>query len=576
MLSSVRYPAALPRPSPVLFLIALSVSMIRCAGQLPPGGGPPDTTPPVVVQTRPDSNAVHVRTQSIEVHFNEYVDRNSTEESIFISPYLGPLEFEWSGPSVTVRFADSLKKNTTYVLTVGTDVKDLRAGNRMQSSYALAFSTGDSIDSGSIAGRVFDESPEGVMVFAFRLRNVLPDTLDPGSVKPDYVTQTGKNGSFTLSHLALGPYRVVAVRDQYRDLLYGREVDQYGVTAGDLDLDNTSPSVRNVYFRLTREDTTRPFLTKAEALNSRLIQLRFSEAMDSTSFGRTDIQLSDTTTGRSLSVLTSSLNMTSPHLAWMLMGTAIEEDHIYRVAVRNVFDRAGNGIDTANASAVFEGTDTPDTVMPGISVPGIRDSSRGYPPAKPLLILFSEPVPSAPLTGVLLLRTVDSTRVPADIRWRDPASIAVVPREALLPAAWYQLQVRLDAIVDLFGNRYADSTYTLRFQTRDPRTTGSVDGRVVDSRENPPMHPIYVIAHDIDHSSAEDSRIRLEHPGVFRFGSLPESRYRMSAFIDADSSGEYSFGRIYPFIPAERFTVVSDTLKVRARWDVEGVLVQFR
>ena len=34
-------------------------------------------------------------------------------------------------------------------------------------------------------------------------------------------------------------------------------------------------------------------------------------------------------------------------------------------------------------------------------------------------------------------------------------------------------------------------------------------------------------------------------------------------------------GRPYPFLPSEPFTVGSDTVKVRARWTVEGVSLRF-
>jgi hypothetical protein len=33
-------------------------------------------------------------------------------------------------------------------------------------------------------------------------------------------------------------------------------------------------------------------------------------------------------------------------------------------------------------------------------------------------------------------------------------------------------------------------------------------------------------------------------------------------------------GRVFPYRPAEPFTVGRDTIKVRARWPVEGVIVR--
>jgi hypothetical protein len=62
---------------------------------------------------------------------------------------------------------------------------------------------------------------------------------------------------------------------------------------------------------------------------------------------------------------------------------------------------------------------------------------------------------------------------------------------------------------------------------------------------------------------------------TFALRQLPEGRYILSAFVDSDSSGDYTFGRAHPFRPAERFTLLPDTLRVRARWSVENVIVAF-
>lgn len=232
-----------------------------CAGQVPPSGGPVDSVPPTIIRTEPDTNAVRVSTDRIVLEFSEYVDRRSVEESIFISPYVGPLEFDWSGTEVTILLGEKLKAHTTYVVNVGTDIVDLRARNRMAHGYTLAFSTGDSIDQGAIAGRVFDDKPEGVMLFAYALSAINPDTLDPSRSKPDYIMQTGKDGVFLFSNIRFDTYRVFAVRDEYRNLIYDKQTDQIGVAATDVTLSADRPRVADLWFRLFAEDTTKPFLT---------------------------------------------------------------------------------------------------------------------------------------------------------------------------------------------------------------------------------------------------------------------------------------------------------------------------
>ncbi len=291
-----------------------TVAFISCAGQIPPPGGPVDVVPPEIVATVPDTNAIRVASNHVELEFSKYVDRRSVEESIFISPYVGDLEYDWSGTSVKVNFSQPLRKSTTYVVNVGTDVKDLRAGNRMAHGFTLAFSTGDSIDRGEINGRVYDAKPEGVMIFAYALGGIDRDTLNPAHTRPDYIMQTGIGGFYSLSHLAYSKYRILAVRDQYRDLIYDKQTDQYGVTPGDIDLTVQQPVVRGINFMLSEEDTTRPFLTAVRALDHRHLVVGFSEPIDSLSFGRGHFVVLDTASGKGLPIASAYLNPAAPQV----------------------------------------------------------------------------------------------------------------------------------------------------------------------------------------------------------------------------------------------------------------------
>ncbi len=545
--------------------------LISCAGQIPPGGGPVDSVPPTVEATTPDSNAINVRTSVLEFSFSEYVDRRSFEESFFISPYLGKPEFDWSGTTVRVAFPDSLKAHTTYVATVGTDVKDIHAGNRMDRSFTLAFSTGDSLDRGMMVGRVYDAKPEGILMFAYRLAGIERDTLNPSHTKPDYITQTGKNGFFELAHLTPGPYRVVGVRDQYHDLLYDREVDEYGVTWGDIMVDGTPIEYD---YRLTREDTTRPFLTKGEMVSRTFIQLRFSEPMDTLSFDRSVVAIVDTATRTAVPVKLFTLSHSSPTVAGLVLTTGADSGQSYTITVGNAYDRAGNLIDPAHASVTVEGSSVPDTVAPHVNVRGVRDSTRGYPLREPFIVDFSEPVTIRSPGNFLSLRTADSAAVPLQFTWIDRTAIAYAPATGLKSAEWYQLTLQMGDVKDLSGNGYGDTTRTLHVQMEDLRQTGTVEGDVIDRRRDTLRAPVFVTAHSLEQNG--NTTIRLERPGHFEIAELREGRYTISAFIDADSSGDYSYGSIFPFRSAERFAVVGDTLKVRARWGLEGIVVDFR
>jgi hypothetical protein len=117
-----------------------------------------------------------------------------------------------------------------------------------------------------------------------------------------------------------------------------------------------------------------------------------------------------------------------------------------------------------------------------------------------------------------------------------------------------------------------DSVLAVRFQTIDPKGTGEVRGELIDLRRGTRY---VMMAERADQSGFSPRRLSLSAPGPFHLTMLPEGRYSFSAFEDADSSGAYSYGRPFPYKSSERFTLSPDTVRVRARWGVEGVTIPF-
>ncbi len=200
----------------ILFLLS-GLFLSDCANQLPPGGGEVDKIPPEIVEVYPANGTTSFHDDYFEIGFSEYVDKRSVQDAIFISPaFEGQLKFDWSGKYLTVYFPEALRDSTTYVLTVGTDLVDYNNKNRMKKAYILTFSTGDKIDTRVVTGKVYDAKPEGILIFAYKLKgeqNLL-------SKKPDYISQTGNDGSYLLGGLAAASYRIFAVKDEFRDMIF--------------------------------------------------------------------------------------------------------------------------------------------------------------------------------------------------------------------------------------------------------------------------------------------------------------------------------------------------------------------
>ncbi len=544
-----------------------------CAGQIAPSGGPPDTTPPEIIATEPLPGSLNIHRGRIVLAFSKYVDHASVAGSLFISPSVGEMSVDWSGTEVELRFSDSLRPNTTYILTVGTDVTDTRK-NKMAKAFALPFSTGPSIDSARVSGRVFDTAPSGIMIFAYTLMGPSGDTLNPSHTTPDYETQTGKDGSFNLTNLATGRYRLIAVRDEYRNLLYDRQTDEFGMAPGDFTLDSAKMKISGVQFRMTKEDTTRPFLSSARAQDRSHVRLRFSEAMDTTGIRSGNVSVLDTLSGAPLRVADFSFT-SEPALEGQAFTDDQDPSKTYRVVLSGMKDNHGNPLNSAAGSALFGGSAAADTTRPVMTLEGIQQGAKDIPIEDSIRLSFSEAVERTGVEHGFRLSDSSRAQTHGSFKWWGSARAAFIPSAPLVMGMPYTLSVQLDSIRDFAGHASADTPWTRKFRTVDDKMVSSIKGRVEDDSASGAGR-IYLIATNISAKESRPVRTTIESPGEFLLERIVEGKYTISGFRDADSDGVYTYGSPYPYHPSERFTVYQDTLKVRARWPLEGVLLRFR
>jgi uncharacterized protein (DUF2141 family) len=70
--------------------------------------------------------------------------------------------------------------------------------------------------------------------------------------------------------------------------------------------------------------------------------------------------------------------------------------------------------------------------------------------------------------------------------------------------------------------------------------------------------------------------VRADSSGAYRFPRVPEGRYLLDAFQDKNTNSRYDPGKALPFSAPEPFGVLRDTLRVRARWETNGVIIPVR
>ncbi|MCI0405734.1 MAG: Ig-like domain-containing protein, partial [candidate division Zixibacteria bacterium] len=195
-------------------VLLLSFLFLSCAKFGAPPGGPEDKIPPEVLSVSPPSGSIQVDSGIyFEFTFSEKVQRVSLAANVFISPPLADsFHDELKGKIYRVSPNRYLKKEVTYVVTLGTGVRDLR-GNTLSQAYSLSFSTGEKIDSGEIVGQIFDKTAPATQVLV-KIYRIADMSAAVDWQKPDYQTSSGKDGRFKFSFLPSGRYRLLATLSQ--------------------------------------------------------------------------------------------------------------------------------------------------------------------------------------------------------------------------------------------------------------------------------------------------------------------------------------------------------------------------
>ena len=200
--------------------ILLMLLLEGCAKIVMPTGGEKDATPPQLVGEVPASGSVRMRNPVVKITFDEYFTLNNPTENVLISP---PMEqepnYSIQGKTLVIKFKDTLKENTTYNMVFSNCIQDFHENNKL-GYYHYSFSTGDEIDSFSLAGSVIDAQTlkpcDNMFVFLYD-QDI--DSL-PMTSKPSYLTKTLSDGSFHFHNIRNGDYKIFALKDLNGNLLY--------------------------------------------------------------------------------------------------------------------------------------------------------------------------------------------------------------------------------------------------------------------------------------------------------------------------------------------------------------------
>lgn len=246
----------------------LIISLYSCAKQSTPMGGPKDEEPPILLSINPNNESTDVRTNIIEIEFNEYIALENPNKQIIITPRIKKEEMEVTANKnrVTIKLNQDLEDSTTYVFNFQNSIKDITEGN-VPPDLRLVFSTGPDIDSLTFSGKVDymfhqrDPKLKDIYVGLYELN----DTTDVLTAPPYYIGSTDSIGRFTLTNIKAGKYKAYAWHDPNNSLKAEEKQEAYSFI---IDTLNINENLSGAQFYLNKADLSEFKINRASTIGT--------------------------------------------------------------------------------------------------------------------------------------------------------------------------------------------------------------------------------------------------------------------------------------------------------------------
>jgi hypothetical protein len=224
-----------------------------CASLQQPDGGPKDTEAPKVLEELPKNLTRNYKGNKIEITFDEYFKLNSEFTEVTISPAQETAPtFKTKQKTLEITFKDSLEENTTYTVNFGKAIQDVNESNILK-NYSFVFSTGPTLDSLQISGKVINSTDNkpvlDATVFIFPIKK---DTLF-GKKKPSLYTNTDSSGNFSIKNLREDTYTIYALKETGVDRIYNSANEEIAFLANPIKL---SKDTGEIILKLFKETPT--------------------------------------------------------------------------------------------------------------------------------------------------------------------------------------------------------------------------------------------------------------------------------------------------------------------------------
>lgn len=518
------------------WLALVAVVLYSCAQRATLTGGDKDVLPPELKETLPENQSLNFTAKEIVVEFNEFVKLNNLQNQLIVSPPMEETpEIRVKGKKVIIKLLSELAENTTYSLNFGDAIVDITEDNPYP-NYKYVFSTGSYIDSLEYSGTVVNaENITPAKSIFVMLYNELEDSL-PLKQQPNYLAKTKADGTYTITNVAKGRYKVFALDDINGNYLYDLPNEPLAFLNNPIELDSSLSN--NMLYLFTKES-----------------ELQFVKRIENKTYGKLEVELNIpslnlelfTIDEKPVSIANQEIDKTNTkHTFWL--NQLAEQQELTFILKDN-----GKTIDTSKVEMVGRKEFTDTFLVVSDNVSALFDLNQN------IELIANHPVASLVAEKISLLQD-DTIPVKFDLI-KDSLSgrkISIVYQ--FKENKKYQLRVEEGAFSSIY--QLQNDTIMKSFKTKKEENYGNLKMTVVPTfRDNYIFQLIQK-----DEVIKEFFEINEK---TFTVPYLKPGEYQVKLIVDSNNNKKWDTGNYQNNLQPERVVLYEDKITIQENWDNE-------
>ncbi len=514
-----------------------------CAQIVAPTGGPRDTTPPKITKTSPENNSSNFKEKTeIKISFDEFMEINNPGEKVMISPPLkNSASYKVTGKQLIIQFEDTLKENTTYTMFFDNCIKDITESNAIP-AFEYVFSTGSSIDSGRVTGKVIDAftlKPEKQVYVMLYTENI--DSL-PSTQKPYYLTKTNDAGEFKFSHVGIAKYKLFTLSDKNNNLIFDQFTERIGFMDSLIDANSSNDITISMF---VQADTSQRLLKKV-LLERGKVLIAFKKETNNPQFTLQDGNFEDR----------------------FFVEKSKGGDSIYLYDKRFLPDTVTlivqdqNMIDTLEIAPSLERKATKRMGETSSSTKPIITLNHETDLYKSIQVLSSFPIKEIRKERIKLFHiSKDTTLIDFSITNTDSIQRRFAIEFKKEEEKSYLLQIADSAFISY--SLFANDTTLSRFTILSENDYGNLKINIENSNKKNALVQLFN-----DKEEVVGSEYSLVSKSIV-WKNLSPGMYQVRAIIDENNNQKWDSGDYFTKRFPEKIVIFANPIQIRAKWDVE-------